>query len=113
VTGGDALDEDLESEFKSHFEEYAIDRHEEEKQPNISKTRIGEIDKSSIMINSNFDQTSLEDEQAFGDLVKHDTRNQMKFSTQQKTHNRENSFKEIAGIENRMGNTPYLDSQDS
>ena len=34
--------------------------HEEEKVPNISKTRIGDIDKSSILQNSNFDQNSQE-----------------------------------------------------
>ena len=125
-TGGDALDDDLESEFRSNNDlasEYntksKLMDHEEEKVPNISKTRIGDIDKSSILQNSNFDNGSLGDgNQEFEDLIMMDgkkdgSRNQMQFSTQpvKQGHVRDNSFKEIAGgIDNRM---PYLDSQES
>lgn len=58
-TAGEAMDDDLESEFKSHMSDYIprdrMNQEEEEKVPNISKTRIGDIDKSSIMHNSNFE----------------------------------------------------------
>jgi len=53
------MDDDMESEFKSHISDYntrdRMHQEEEEKVPNISKTRIGDIDKSSILHNSNFD----------------------------------------------------------
>ena len=64
------MDDDLESEFKSNIDGVSdyntrskMMDHEEEKVPNnnISKTRIGDIDKSSILQNSNFDQNSLDD----------------------------------------------------
>ena len=61
-TAGEALDDDLESEFRSYVSEYnprdRMNQEEEEKVPNISKTRIGDIDKSSILHNSNFDNDS-------------------------------------------------------
>jgi hypothetical protein len=73
-TAGDAFDDDLESEFRSHLSDYnplnRLGQEEEEKVPNISKTRIGDIDKSSILQNSNFDQLSLEDGgDNFADLI--------------------------------------------
>ena len=59
----------MESEFRSNNDMVSdyntrakLMDHEEEKVPNISKTRIGDIDKSSILQNSNFDQASLENE---------------------------------------------------
>ena len=115
------MDDDMESEFKSHISDYntrdRMHQEEEEKVPNISKTRIGDIDKSSILHNSNFDQASLEDgTEGFGDLIdvqkNGDSRNQMKFQTEQIRggHIRENSFKDIAGIENRNFDMGYQDS---
>jgi hypothetical protein len=68
------MDDDMESEFKSHISDYntrdRMNQEEEEKVPNISKTRIGDIDKSSILQNSNFDNLSIENEgEGFADLI--------------------------------------------
>ena len=67
-TGGDAMD-DNGSEYISHVDQASeyqtrdllMNKFEEEKVPNISKTRIGDIDQGSIQ-NSHYDMGSLENE---------------------------------------------------
>ena len=87
------------------------DEEEEEKvNKDISKTRVGEIDKSSIdqvgiMSKSNFDQPSLDEDLGTGGYSKVQD-NFSNFNTEKRgmgmaAHNRENSFKDIADINNQ------------
>jgi len=83
---------------------------EEEKLPNISKTRIGDIDKSSIdNANSNFDQSSMDDE-AYGaikDVIGHGgglyTDENYKGGSRNDYRDNANSFQEIAGYDMGSG----------